>query len=94
VNNRADYNIQENNLPLFYYSIQRAGEMICLFPGVIHGGIKLGYGVSEAVSWIYDSSIPLRQFSPCSFYNECKNKAESEFGLFTVSFSNLNNFFY
>jgi hypothetical protein len=80
VKKRDLYNIQAINLPLFYYSMQMAGEMICLFPGVVHGGIKLGYGISEAVSWIYDSEIPLCDFSPCHFYNECRNKAASSFG--------------
>lgn len=63
--------------------------MICLFPGVVHAGIKTGLGVNEAACWVYDYKLPLKTFSPCHFYNECKHKAESNYSEFEVIRINL-----
>jgi hypothetical protein len=76
-------------MPLFYYSIQKENEMICLFPGVIHGGIKAGFGVNEAACWVYDYELPLKNFSPCYFYDECKQKAEANYTELDVSWLKL-----
>lgn len=89
VKDKDVYNLQNINYPLFYYSVQKENEIMCLFPGVIHGGIKLGSGINEASSWVYDYELPLKKFSPCQFYDECKDKAEADYSNYDVSKTTL-----
>lgn len=63
------YALDDNlNLPLFYTTIQQPGEIIILFPGTVHGGIKLGFGVGEAQKWFYQPTLPLNNIIPCKNY--------------------------